>query len=130
MQHFSRMQDTVALSSGEAELKSTCKGLAEGLGLQAVAEFLTQGSVQLEHLGDAAAALGILKRHGAGGLKHLSVKQLWVQDILRRPHVSTIKIPRTVNMADALCSMPTVETLQRHMLAMGFRRATASEGVC
>ena len=40
--HYCRMQDAVALSSGEAELKSTCKGLAEGLGLQELASFLNR----------------------------------------------------------------------------------------
>ena len=124
------MQDTVALSSGEAELKATCKGLAEGIGLQSLAAFLSLKPVPLEHLGDAQAALGILKRHGAGGLKHLEVKQLWVQDVIRRPGVSTVKIPRAVNVADALCSAQSLENLQRKLATMGFRCPThvSSEG--
>ena len=119
--HYSRVQDTVALSSGEAELKSTCKGVAEAVGLQELSNFLTGCPTVLEHMGDATAALGILKRHGSGGLKHLSVKQLWLQDVIRRPHNSTIKIPRDLNVADALCSVPRVDTLDKQLARMRYQ---------
>ena len=123
------MQDTVALSSGEAELKATCKGVAEGLGLQTLAAFLTQAPVPLEHFGDATAAFGILKREGSGALKHLDVRQLWVQEVVRRPGVSTVKIPRAVNLADALCSAQDVDGLHTNLARMGYRRPTdPSEG--
>ena len=111
MLHYCRVQDTVALSSGEAELKAICKGVAEGIALVELANFLNGENTALEHYGDAAAAFGVLKRHGSGGLKHLSVKQLWLQDILRRPHMNTVKIPRALNMADALCSVQRADTL-------------------
>ena len=39
VQHFCRVQDTIALSSGEAELKATCKGFVEALGVKHLAEF-------------------------------------------------------------------------------------------
>ena len=69
------MQDTIALSSAEAELKSTCKGVSEALGLREICEFLTGRACILEHLTDASAYLGILNRTGSGRVKHLTVRQ-------------------------------------------------------
>ena len=40
LKHFSSTQQTIALSSGEAELRGIVKGGAEGLGLQHVGEDL------------------------------------------------------------------------------------------
>ena len=124
--HYCRLQDGVSLSSGEAELKAVCKALAEGLGVQALAKFLTGAPCALEHLGDASAAYGILLRSGAGSLKHLEVKQLWVQEVARRADVSTIKIPREFNLADAMSSAQTVENLRIQLDRMGYHQPPAS----
>ena len=129
--HFSRMQDSIALSSAEAELKSTCKGLSEALGLRELVEFLTDQDCSLEHLTDASACLGILKRSGCGRVKHLAVRQLWCQEVLRRPRTSTRKIPRDENPADLLCSVQTQESLGRSLSLLHFKSwhdAEQSEG--
>ena len=122
--HYCRTQDCIALSSGEAELKASCKILAEVLGIQSLVEFLYGHKCTIEHLTDAQAALGMLKRAGSGGLKHLCVRQLWVQEIARRPEVTNSKVPRALNPADALCSGHTVQGLSRHMTHMGYFPAT------
>ena len=116
--HFCRTQDSISLSSGEAELKASCKILAETLGIQHLIHFLFGSVCHIEHLTDAQAALGIIKRSGCGGLKHLCIRQLWVQSIARRPEVTTTKVPRVVNPADALCSLNTMDSLARHLARM------------
>ena len=40
LKHWSSTQQTVALSSGEAELKGIVKGTAEGIGMQNIAKDL------------------------------------------------------------------------------------------
>ena len=120
--HFSRMQDTIALSSAEAELKATCKGLSETLGLRELAEFVTGQPCAVEHLTDASACLDILKRSGAGRIKHLTVRQLWCQEVFRRAQTSTAKIPRVENPADLLCSTQTCESLSRNLSLMAIER--------
>ena len=40
LKHWSSIQQTIALSSGETELKGIVKGAAEGLGLQSVGKDL------------------------------------------------------------------------------------------
>ena len=118
--HFCRTQDTVALSSGEAELKATCKGVAEGLAILELARFLGWPDCPFTHYTDASACAGILRRKGSGSIKHLTVKQLWTQEVFRRKAHVTLKIPRADNMSDALCRAGTVETLKRHLERMGF----------
>ena len=118
--HYCRTQDTIALSSGEAELKSTCKGMLEGLGLRALVEFLTGEPCLLEHLTDAQANMGIVRRQGCGGLKHLTIKQLWCQSVARMPHTTMLKVPRRDNPADMLCSAQSAESLSRQMRRLHF----------
>ena len=92
--HFwCKLQDRVATSSAEAELKATCKGVAECLALREIVEFLLQEPCCMQHFTDASACIGILKRKGAGPVKHLSVRQLWTQEIFNRPGTSTSKVP-------------------------------------
>ena len=116
--HSCRVQDTVALSSGEAELKATCRGLSEALGIRAAMEFLNGHECALKHFTDSSAAFGILKRKGAGAVKHLTVRQLWTQEIFRIPQTTTHKIPRHDNPADALCSIASVDSRRRHLARM------------
>ena len=83
----------MALSSGEAELKASCKAVSEAIGLREVFEFLNNAQISLTHCTDASAAQGIIKRRGAGAIKHLTVRQLWIQEAMRAPKTSCIKFP-------------------------------------
>ena len=108
--HWTKTQDRVAKSSGEAELKSACKGVTELIGLCTTMAFLTKDPVQLEFCIDANATVGMLKREGAGALKHLQVRTLWVQEAATDWNIRIRKVPRAINAADSLCSIPRVAT--------------------
>ena len=123
--HYCRIQESIALSSGEAELKATCRGLAEAFGIREVIQFLTGTECRLDHFTDSSAAFGVLKRRGAGAIKHLSVRQLWTQEVCRQPGVATHKIARVVNPADMLCSISSLESLNRHMRVLNFETREA-----
>ena len=100
--HWSRTQATIALSSGEAELNGSVKGASEGMGLRQTA--LEMGmKFSLHLLGDSSAAKGIMLRTGAGAIKHLCVKQLWIQERISNKEMIPSKIKRDVNIAD-LCT--------------------------
>ena len=114
------MQDTIALSSGEAELKATCKGLTEALGLREMVEFLFKRSCHLTHATDASACVGMLRRAGAGRVKHLTVRQLWRQEVFRREDSCTKKIPRAENPADLMCSIQNRDGLTQKLATLGF----------
>ena len=76
--HWARTQQVIALSSAEAELNAICKASQEGLGSRHFSGELNKPE-KLEIKTDAAAAIGITLRQGTGRIKHLEVKQLWVQ---------------------------------------------------
>ena len=98
---WSSNQAVFALSSGEAELNAALKGAAELLGLR---ELLLEMGVQLKLAlyGDSTACRGTLMREGAGKVKHLQVRQLWLQQYVRDGILSYEKIDRSRNGADAL----------------------------
>ena len=118
--HWCRMQDAIALSSGEAELKAACKGVQEALGLREALEFLVGHHIPLTHHTDASAAHGIIKRRGAGAVKHLTVRQLWLQEVMRQKDTQSLKIARFYNPSDILCSIGPVDSFKRHLSGMHF----------
>ena len=77
------------------------KGASEGLYHQRLAQFFGD-CLSLEIHTDASAARGVLVRSAVGKLKHLSTKQLWLQEFVARGEVKIVKIPRDKNIADAL----------------------------
>ena len=132
MAHWSKVQSNVALSSGEAELNAAVKGLSETIGLL---NLITEiwGSIPTAKLHvDASACKGMILRHGSGKVKHLSVKQLWVQEAVRAFGVQVLRIPRGDNPADLLThcvSHPTAETQLQRINADRGREAVLSLGV-
>ena len=65
-----------SLSSGEAEMNAYVKGLSEVLGLHNLINETMGVTTTMKMCTDASACKGMLLRHGAGKVKHLSVKQL------------------------------------------------------
>ena len=78
------------------------KGVAEGLGIQALAADLGMPLALSVHA-DSSAAIGICRRSGIGRVRHLAVGQLWVQDHLRRGTFQLFKVRGDENPAD-LCT--------------------------
>ena len=99
--HWSRTQQLVALSSAEAELNASVKAAQEGLGVAHLEEeFGRWLLVQL--YGDSSANHGIIARQGSGKVKHLTVRQLWLQQQAELGSCLHAKVPRAVNSADLL----------------------------
>ena len=98
---WSRTQQLVALSSAEAELNAFIKAAQETLGVKHMAAEI--GDDLLACLrGDSSANDGILKRSGAGKIKHLSCRQLWLQEKVGQGEIWHEKVPRSENISDAL----------------------------
>ena len=79
---WSRTQDSVTLSSAEAELVALGKLAMETLGIRSMCREweLTQDGHASTLYADASAALSIAKRQGAGKMRHINVKSLWLQE--------------------------------------------------
>ena len=121
VEHYCRTQDRVALSSAEAELKASCKGISSGLGVWEAAQFLLARGLKFAHFTDASANLGIIKRKGAGSIKHLSARQLWVQEVMDQDNFEACKVPRAENPADLMCSTGTAADTRRHLERINFQ---------
>ena len=91
----------VALSSAEAELNASIKAAIEGLGLRNLAQELGD-DITVCLRGDSSANDGILNRSGAGKVKHFSLRQLWFQEQVEQRNTWHEKVPREINIADAL----------------------------
>ena len=127
MAHWSKSQSNVALSSGEAELNATVKGLSELIGLCHLVEETQKVSVNLVLCTDANACKGMLLRHGAGKVKHLSVKQLWAQECVKTFQIEILKIPREKNPADVLTHSVSSPILDKQMESLYIHRGSGSE---
>ena len=80
LMHWSKMQANVTLSSAEAELNATMKGLSELIGLNNLISETMNVKPTMTLCTDASACKGMILRHGTGKVKHLSVKQLWSKE--------------------------------------------------
>ena len=67
------------------------------------------------HSVDACACKGIMIRTGAGKVKHLSTRQLWIQEANRTYGIQIIKIPRDDNVADLLARKCNSRDLAAHL---------------
>ena len=102
IKHWSTTQKCITLSSGEAELGGLVKGVAEGLGAQALAADMGL-DLSLSVHADSSAAIGICRRSGIGRVRHLAVGQLWIQSHLRTGAFALYKVRGEFNPAD-LCT--------------------------
>ena len=116
---WSRTQATIALSSGEAELNGALKGASELLGASSLLSELGH-EMQLGLEGDSTACQGTLHREGAGKVKHLEVRQLWLQSHIRDGRIRFQKIPREGNSADAMTKHWGPDA-HAHFLRIGLR---------
>ena len=120
--HWSKSQSNVALSSAEAELNATVKGLSELIGLCHLIEETQKMTVKLVLLTDASACKGMLLRHGAGKVKHLAVKQLWAQECVKTYEIKVLKVPREENPSDVLTHSVSHPILDKQMDELHIRR--------
>ncbi len=77
----SRTQETIALSSGESEFYGIVKAAAMGLGVKALMEDLgVEVEVLVQVNAGSSAAESMTATKGAGRVRHIEVRELWVQD--------------------------------------------------
>ena len=64
---------------------------------------------------DSSAAKGIASRRGLGKLKHIDIKELWIQEKVNLGEVKITKVPGTVKLADALTKYCDVHVTKYHL---------------
>ena len=125
---WSRTQKTIALSSAEAELTAMVKGTCEGLGVSSLMEDWDQKKY-LVMMGDSTAALGVIRRKGAGKLRHVNIGMLWVQEKRDGGEVEYRKVGGKENPADLMTKYLTGIMLDAHAgrLCLRFRSGRAEK---
>jgi hypothetical protein len=113
---WSRTQNSVTLSSAEAELVAMCKLSAELLGIISLARDLDD-EIGGKVWADSSAALAIAKRKGAGKLRHINIGMLWIQEVEKMKRLDYKKVAGELNPADLMTKGVAKEKLRRHMRA-------------
>ena len=101
VKHWSRTQKTRAMRSGEAEYCALVTGCAEGLGAKSVAEDMGF-EVEVTMWTDSTAGKSVANRRGLGKMRHVELKYLWVQDVVKEGRLRVRKVDGAKNVADHL----------------------------
>ena len=115
---WSKTQNSISLSSAEAELIAMVKLSTELLGLMNLARDLNcrlHGRVWA----DSSAALAVVKRQGAGKLRHINISLLWAQEQEKLKKLVYEKVPGQDNPADLFTKGVGREKLQQFAWASG-----------
>ena len=100
--HWSRTEQTVALSSGEAEMNASVKAISYGIGVTELLKEIGIKDVRMIVCTDSSACKGMILRRCSGKVKHLTTKQLWVEGAVRAHEINIQKSHRDANTADML----------------------------
>lgn len=99
LSHKSRTQSTVAQSTCESELLALGAGVMEGRFAQTIADELGK-QLTLEAFCDSSSAVAITARRGLGRLRHLNVKQLWLQQEVKEKRLVVSRVGSEQNVSD------------------------------
>ena len=117
---WSSTQTTIAQSSGEAEYYALVRAAAEGLGMQSVMHDLGW-EMHVRLWVDSSAAKSIASRIGLGTVRHLEVKFLWLQAIVRDKRLEVRKVHGTQNPADILTKPKSAEEVAEQFAEKHFQ---------
>ena len=118
-------QSVVAVSSAEAEYYSMTRGAASGLQTLQIYQSCDL-EVVLTLKMDSAAARGIAARNGSGKVKHLHIKELWLQSHVRAGTIRLEKVDTLFNLADIATKCLPAERLNSLIAQMPLTRAVAA----
>ena len=109
---WSATQQTIALSSGEAEYYGLVKGATVAIGLRSMlSDFGIKCAITI--CTDASAAKGIASRRGLGKVRHIELCQLWLQDKVANGEIRLVKIAGADNFSDSLTKPASVERINQ-----------------
>ena len=78
---------------------------------------------------DASAALGIVQRRGAGSIRHIDTRPLWVQEQAAKEKIQFIKLAGTINPSDMGTKHLDAETMKRHMASWNLEVRQGRPGI-
>ena len=115
---WSKDQDIIALSSAEAELHAASYGAMQLKGLKSLSQDVGLEFKLNVHI-DASAAIGIIRRQGLGKLRHIEVRDLWLQQEVKDKKIHLFKVESWCNPADLGTKALSQLEIERHVKCMG-----------
>ena len=127
-------QKVVATSSSEAELYSMAEAASRALGMRSALEEFGSGA-QVVVATDSSAAKAFASTRGLGKMRHLEVKDLWIQGLVQDGRIKLKKVAGADNPADAMTKFQDRSSLVRLLALVGIRVASVegfdrAEGGC
>ena len=124
----SRAQQSIALSSMEAEILAATSLLVEGMYLKQVLQFLvgepqdlsSNRNIECKLYVDSTSAQSFFERLGPGRAKHLATRIMWTQQAVRRSWFSIHRISTQENVADLNTKCLSAERRKYLMVKMGY----------
>ena len=101
LKSWSITENTIALSSGQAEFYAMVKAGSQGLGMRSMLDDVGISS-NVKVIADATAARGIAQRKRRGAVRHLEVHQCCIQDQVQSKEICVEKVGGKSNLADGL----------------------------
>ena len=117
----SRTPQTIATSSGEAELYSIGLGTSECLFVKSLLiEMNITSRVNIRVFTDSSAGKSMSTRFGASKkTRHVELRFLFMQELVQQGILQVKKVAGTSNPADVLTKYVSREVLQRHLGTLG-----------
>ena len=115
IKHWSTTQTLIALSSGEAEYYGCVRAGSHLLGISSMMQDLGISKKRLRIKTDASVAKSLASRRGLGGIRHIEVNQLWLQEKVNNSELEIEKVKGEINRADALTKYKDGESIKRQL---------------
>ena len=114
---WSTTQGAVALSSAEAEFYALVEAVLRAKGLIAVALELGFASLRTEVKAatDSSAAKSFVSRRGLGKMKHIEIRDLWLQEEVLKGQVEVMKVLGNENPADLMTKFLNVAEIRARL---------------
>ena len=116
---YSQTQEIVPLSSGESECYLIVKAATLGLGIKGLMADLGL-EVGVQGNTDSSAARSIASRRGAGRVRHIEARELWVQDRVAKGDLEIKRVKGEENVADGLTKHVERAKMDYYMKECGF----------
>ena len=127
---WSASQGAVALSSAEAEFYAIIEGVTRAKGLVALAKEMGFGEISNAIvLGtDSSAAKSFVSRRGLGKMRHIEIRDLWIQKEVAEGKVEVRKVKGDKNPADLMTKILGVREIKDRLEWMGVRVREGARG--
>ena len=124
---FSRTQQAISLSSCESEFTAMTEGVKEGtLVLSLLREIMPDSLLKMDLATDSTSATALASRRGVSKLtKHISIKLLFVQDLVDKGDLSLSRVSSYDNTTDIFTKYLTTKTFERLRSQLGIVDASA-----